>query len=209
MKRQLIEKPKRNGLEHDLIISGLCLNEGSVTRQSINRTVQSLKIKFQQRYSQYYLMLVKYLEVYQEQNQSSTVVVQADSQKRFYRVFVSIPSCAWIFKSLSIPFYFIDGTFHKTASYDGVLIQLCSKHGFGGSLRLCGAWVPTESAAHFAFFILTMKNIGFDIENVPFMSDRGHLLSAARLLHTVSGITISVKFCLESHLRSSFNNVIY
>ena len=130
-------------------------------------------------------------------------MVQADSQKRFYRVFVSIPSCARIFKSLSIPFYFIDGTFHKTPSYDGVLIQLCSKHGFGGSLPLCGAWVPTESAAHFAFFILTMKNIGFDIENVPFMSDRGHLLSAARLLHTVSGITISVKFCLEHIIRNT------
>ena len=46
VKRQLIEKPNRKGIQHDLIISGLCLNEGSVTRQSINQTVQSMKIKF-------------------------------------------------------------------------------------------------------------------------------------------------------------------
>ena len=148
-------------------------------------------------------MLVKYLQVYHDKNPSSSVVVQADQNNRFYRVFVSIPSSALVFKTLCIPFYFIDGTFHKTANYDGVLIQLCGKHGFGGSLRLCSAWVPTESAAHFAFFVLTMKNSGFDIENVPFMSDRGHLLADGRLLNTVCGITISVKYCMEHIIRNT------
>ena len=117
-------------------------------------------------------MLVKYLQVYHDKTPYSSVVVQADQNNRFYRVFVSIPSSAFVFKTLCIPFYFANGTFHKTANYDGVLIQLCGKHGFGGSLRLCAAWVPTESAAHFAFFVLTMKNCEFDIDNIPFMSDR-------------------------------------
>ena len=48
-----------------------------------------------------------------------------------------------------------------------------------------------------------MKNIGFDIENVPFTSDRVHLLAAARMLKIVSRITISVKFCIEHIIRNT------
>ena len=202
VKRQQFVKPNKSSVNHELIISGLCLGKGVVTHKTINRVIASLK-KIVNWYSHYYLMLVKYLQVYHDKNPSSSVVVQADQNNRFYRVFVSIPSSALVFKTLCIPFYFIDGTFHKTANYDGVLIQLCGKHGFGGSLRLCSAWVPTESAAHFAFFVLTMKNSGFDIENVPFMSDRGHLLAAGRLLNTVCGITISVKYCMEHIIRNT------
>ena len=47
-----------------------------------------------------------------------------------------------------------------------------------------------------------MKSIGFDIENVPFMSDRGHLLSAVRFLQPNTGLVISVKFCLEHIIRN-------
>ena len=151
-------------------------------------------------------MLVKYLDVYQDSNITSTVMVQVDRHNQFYRVFVSISSCTRVFKSLFVPLYFIDDTFHKATDHDGVLIQLCSNHGFGGFLPLCGAWVPTESAAHFAFFILTMKNIGFEFENVPFMSDRGHLLAAARMLLIVSGISISIKFCIEHIIRNTVAN---
>jgi hypothetical protein len=43
VKRQLIENPNKNGQIHDLIISGLCLNEDAVSNQSINRVLTSLK----------------------------------------------------------------------------------------------------------------------------------------------------------------------
>ena len=49
---------------------------------------------------------------------------------------------------------------------------------------------------------MSMKEMGFDIENVPFMSDRGHLLAAASLLIRVSGLVISIKFCLEHIIRN-------
>ena len=98
--------------------------------------------------------------------------------------------------------FFIDGTFQKSKHYDGVLIQLCAKHGFGGTFQLMAAWLPRETAAHMAYFVMLMKEMGFDIENVPFMSDRGHLLAAASLLIRVSGLVISIKFCLEHIIRN-------
>ena len=47
-----------------------------------------------------------------------------------------------------------------------------------------------------------MKSIGFDIEGVPFMSDRDHLLVAVRFLQPHAGIVVSIKFCLEHIIRS-------
>ena len=47
-----------------------------------------------------------------------------------------------------------------------------------------------------------MKAYQFDIENIPFMSDRGHLLAAARFLYKVSNIAITIKFCLEHIIRN-------
>ena len=44
---------------------------------------------------------------------------------------------------------------------------------------------------------VSMKVVGFDVENVPFMPDRGHLLVVNRLLDIVTGITISVKLCTD------------
>ena len=51
------------------------------------------------------------------------------------------------------------------------------------------------------FFLLTMKAYQFDIENVPFMSDRGHFLAAVRFLYKVSNIVIIIKFFLEHIIR--------
>ena len=50
--------------------------------------------------------------------------------------------------------YFIDGTFFKSHLYDGVLVQLCGKHGYGGSMRLAAAWFPVENTQNYAFFII-------------------------------------------------------
>ena len=62
--------------------------------------------------------------------------------------------------------------------------------------------MPVENTANFVFFLLTMKAYQFDIENVPFVSDRGHLLVAVRFLYKLSNIFITIKFCLEHILRN-------
>ena len=53
-----------------------------------------------------------------------------------------------------------------------------------------------------AFFIVIMKLMVFDVVNVPFMSDQGHLLAAVRLLYILLGIVITIKFCLEHIIRN-------
>jgi hypothetical protein len=98
--------------------------------------------------------------------------------------------------------FFIDGTFHNNSFYDGLLIQLSSKHGFGGVLPLIAAWIPVENKEHFVFFLITMKVMGFDIENIPFMTDKGPLLSAVRFLYKMKHMKISVKFCTEHIIRN-------
>ena len=64
------------------------------------------------------------------------------------------------------------------------------------------AWFPLESGTHMAFFIVTMKQIVFNVVNVPFVSDMGHLLATVRLLYRLSGIVICVKFYSEHIIRN-------
>ena len=51
-------------------------------------------------------------------------------------------------------------------------------------------------------FFFSMKSMSFYIENIPFMSDWGHLIAAARYLERNLGIIIRVKFCLEHIIRN-------
>ena len=76
----------------------------------------------------------------------------------FNRTIVSIPHAKEIFDHNCIPMFFIDGTFHKTNFYDGLLIQLSAKHGFGGVLPLIAAWMPVENKEHLFFHIIYEGN---------------------------------------------------
>ena len=44
--------------------------------------------------------------------------------------------------------------------------------------------------------------MGWDIENIPFMTDRGHLLAAVRFIYETTNIVITVKFCTEHIIRN-------
>ena len=76
------------------------------------------------------------------------------------------------------------------------------KHGFGEVLPLIAAWMQVENKEHFVFFLLSMKSMGFGIENIPFMIDRGDLLSVVRFLYQTTNIAITVKFCTEHIIRN-------
>ena len=41
-----------------------------------------------------------------------------------------------------------------------------------------------------------------DIENIPFMTDRGHMIAAVRFLFKTTGMVISLKFCLKHLIRN-------
>ena len=81
-------------------------------------------------------MVVPYLKRYIDIHPTALSVVQADNNGCFYRLMIGIPHAQEIFNKMCLPIYFIDGTFSKTGYYDGVLIQVNGKHGFGGILNL-------------------------------------------------------------------------
>ena len=115
---------------------------------------------------------------------------------------ISIPNVTYVFNSSCLPMYFVDGAFYKSGLYDGVAITLGCKHGFGGALQLMAAWVPCENTSHYVFLLLAMKAMDMDIENIPFMTDRGHMIAAVRFLFKTTGMVISLKFCLEHLIRN-------
>ena len=66
--------------------------------------------------------------------------------------------------------------------------------------------MPVENKEHFVFFLLSMKSMGFDIESIPFMTDRVNVLSAVQFLYQTTNIVITVKFCSEHIIRNIVNS---
>ena len=91
----------------------------------------------------------------------------------------------------------IDGSHFIIPLYDGVLINITAKTGYGTMLLLAAAWVPTESKEHLTFVILMLVRSGFDFNRFPIMTDRGPLLSVASAIADTHSISLSLKFCLE------------
>ena len=92
--------------------------------------------------------------------------------------------------------------FYKSGHYDGIIIQLSGRNGNGGIIQLCAAWLPCEDTLNYVYFIELMQSMKFDIINIPLMSDRGHLIPAARYMETKFNIVISIKFCVQYILRN-------
>ena len=103
------------------------------------RFIATLRSKFVEEIPNFYHLLIPYLKEYNNDNPNTSSIVQVDSKDCFYRTLVSIPHAKEIFESNCLPMFFIDGTFHNNNFYDGLLIQLSSKHGFGGVLPLIAA----------------------------------------------------------------------
>ena len=125
-------------------------------------------------------MLVTFLSHYNEVYPTTLSVIQTDHNNCFYRAIISIPNVTNVFNSSCLPMYFVDGAFYKSGLYDGVVITLGCKHGFGGALQLMAAWVPCENTSHYIFLLLAMKIM--DIENILFITDKGHMIAAVSFL---------------------------
>ena len=192
----------KNKMDIQLLKDHLGFKINDVENRMLTRAIANLRKKFVNEIPNFYTLMIPYLKEYINNNPNSSCIVQVDSNNCFYRTLVSIPHATEVFENNCIPMFFIDGTFHNNNFYDGLLIQLSSKHGFGGVLPLIAAWMPVENKENFVFFLITMKVMGFDIEKIPFMTDRGPLLSAVRYLYEFQHIEISVKFCTEHIIRN-------
>jgi len=96
----------------------------------------------------------------------------------------------------------IDGSHYRIPLYDGVLINVTAKTGYGSMLLLAAAWIPCESKEHLTFLIQMLIRSGFNFNEFPIMTDRGPLLSVARVLEVTAGVTLSFKYCLEHIIRN-------
>lgn len=155
------------------------------------------------------LLLPGFLRLYSQWNPSASILLQSDNQNCFYRMFVTVPDAANLFKHVCIPALFIDGTFSKIHEYDGCLVPVVAPNGNGGNMHLACGWVPNESIDSFVFIIRSLHSSGIDVEGVPIFTDRGHLLGAVRVLLTSFGIHISVKYCLEHIWRNVCHKFLF
>ena len=80
--------------------------------------------------------------------------------------------------------------------------MLSAKNGNGGILYLSAAWVTCENRDNYLFFLLSMKAMGFNITDIPFMSGKGHFLAAVKYLEQHNNTIVTVKFCLEHIIRN-------
>ena len=119
--------------EHDcqMLLSTIGVYDFNIASRTLNRANTNLRTKFVKEFVNYYNMVVGYLKVYVQIHPSALAVVQSDTNGCFYRLMVSIPNTKTLFEMTCIPIYFIDGTFSKTGYYDGVLLQVNVKQGFG------------------------------------------------------------------------------
>ena len=52
------------------------------------------------------------------------------------------------------------------------------------------------------YYFMAMQSMHFDITNIPYMSDRGHLIAVARFLERNLGVVILIKCCVEHIIRN-------
>lgn len=150
----------------------------------------------------YHFLLRSFLIKYVEDNPTANAFLQADDRGCFYRMFVTIPEAASLFKSTCIPALFIDGSFSKIDGYDGCLVCVTAADGESGNAPLAAAWVPRETSSGMLFVLLMLAASGFDFSCTPVFTDRGHLLSAVTVAWHLFGIEVSLKYCLEHIIRN-------
>jgi hypothetical protein len=78
-----------------------------------------------------------------------------------------------------------------------IKIMFVAKLGNGSGIPLAIAHVPIKSSVHLVWLLLLLVRAGLDVEGFPWFSDRGNLLSAARVLFSQYGLLLSIKYCLE------------
>jgi hypothetical protein len=150
-----------------------------------------------------YWTLPRFLRRLAKKNPGTTVALQLDEQGCFYRLFLAFGTASKLFGNATANIIFVDCAASKTLFFDGVYCLFSSKDGNGNSLPLALAIIPSETVVHLAWCIQMMVKAGFDVENNPFFSDRGHLIAAARALaFEPTNLALTIFYCLEHIMRN-------
>ncbi len=145
----------------------------------------------------YHTLLPEYFREYLRLNPRASANLATDDESSFYRMFLSIPDAASVFRNICVPALFIDGTFNRIPEYDGCLVPIIASDGNGGNIPLAVGWIPSENCRGLVYILLMLRRAGFDFDSFPVFSDRGHIRSAVIVLWRELKLVVSVKFCLQ------------
>ena len=129
----------------------------------------------------------------------STVLQAAEGSNEFFRYFHAFPIArhhGLLTQAISV----IDCCHWKCNSYDGVMLFLVSKTGFGKTILLAVAILPVEDAASIAWFIQNCWRHGMTLE-FPIFTDQGPMLAAARAIYKKFRVLFFLVLCLQHIIR--------
>jgi hypothetical protein len=127
-------------------------------------------------------------------NPGTRICCQLDSQGRFYRFFMLLPSSIDALDSC-LPCLEVAGTFMKHPSYNGVCILVISKNGDHKNIPIAITMVPFETTDNYIWMFLNMKASGIPFDNLAVFSNRGKQMNAAKRLYKFGCNWLHIKNC--------------
>jgi hypothetical protein len=182
---------------------GIDLDHSGFTTQTLYRLKSRVTEKIYGNPVESYQQIPSFLESFSTLNESSTCVLQLDSDGRFLRCFLcpgaAAAACA---NGGVLEILFTDGAFSKCKHYDGIHLLLVARDGDGNNLLLAVALAPIESSEHVTWFVRLCHKAGLPVCRWPIFSGRGHLVAASKVLLEKHGLSLNLKFCTEHIVRN-------
>jgi hypothetical protein len=144
--------------------------------------------------------LPSFLHLLAENNKNLTVALQSEANlNSFFRLFVGFPIALEV-GQLTMDVMVTDCFHQKSLNYDGVVMHIVSRTGFGRTVLCAIAIIPIEDTNHIAWVIQMCWRHGMDLKCGLF-TDQGPLLSAARTLFEKFQIKLKLQLCLQHIIR--------
>ena len=164
--------------------------------------IQTLERKLYMEHSDSYSLIPVLFDELAKKNKYITLILQVESNFRFYRMFCGVPNAKNLFYKLCIPIIYVDGCFSKYRLWDGVLIIFSARTGNGSMIILGVVWCPCEDAGHTTWSLECLEDAGINIDKVLFICDRGNLTSACIAYSKLKDRCIHLFYCLEHIIRN-------
>jgi len=142
--------------------------------------------------------LVKAL--YDFNQKTVSVALQADSEHRFCRWFHGFPIAKY-HGVLTQPPYIVDCFHPKCKMYGGRIFLFASRTGFGRTVIEAIAYIPDESAGHICWLIQMCWRHGMKLEDAIF-TDQGPFLAAMGALNKEFMVSFFTMLCLQHIFRN-------
>jgi hypothetical protein len=147
-----------------------------------------------------YARLPAFLHRLASKNKNLTVALQSEANTNsFFRLFLGFPIALEV-GELTMDVLVTDCFHQKCKSYDGVVMHIVSRTGFGRTVLCAIAIIPIEDTNHISWVIQMCWRHGIELKCGLF-TDQGPLLSAASTLFEKFKIKLKLQLCLQHIIR--------